>query len=88
MASGTITVHLEDPQYLAFMQRALDRAQRRSPGTVQFQVVSSFEFPTGERLRIVFKDVKWGNLPLSTGSREDYTEGTAEFKCSEASILF
>ena len=87
-AEGSATVHLEDPQYMAFAQRVLDRAQRRNPGTVQFQILTSLEFPTGERVRTVFQDVKFGNIPIRSPGREDAVVGEIEWKCSEAKILF
>ena len=31
-ASGSISIHLETPQYFAFARRVIDRAQRRTPG--------------------------------------------------------
>lgn len=87
-ASGTMDVHLEDPQYLAFVRRVLDRATRRNPGTVQFQIVTSMEFPGGDRVRVVFEDVKFGNLPTRNPGRDEYVSATVEWRCTRASILF
>ena len=64
----------------------LDKARRREPGT-RFNIKSTLNFPNGSRARIIIRDVEFGELPISFGSRSDYGMFSVDYGASEATVL-
>ncbi|MFW6087402.1 MAG: hypothetical protein ACODAG_09365 [Myxococcota bacterium] len=85
---GRCEVHLEDASYFAFAQRVKDRAQRRAPAAGQFNVVTTYTFPDGDRARVLHEDVHFGALPTSAGGRGEYVTATIEWECADGRFLF
>lgn len=81
--SGELEMHLESSVYVAFAERVKDRAQRRSPASGQFNVTGVYNFPNGQRIRWIFIDVFFGDLPLSTGGRGEYVSAKVSFECQD-----
>ncbi len=84
--SGKFELHIRSADILAVIQRIIERSKRRLPGE-RFQIVVTFAFPEGGRRRVVIPDAKFGNIPISTSSRDDYTMVTFEFAADDARIL-
>lgn len=85
---GRCEVQLENSQALAFVQRVKDRAQRRTAASGRFQMMTSLEFPNGERPRVLFPDIFWGSLPFNIGGGDEYVTLTLEFEGSDGRFLF
>jgi hypothetical protein len=68
---GKMDVHFENRDILDFMRRLIDKARRRTPG-VRVNCKVTLAFPGGDRVRILLKDMSFGEIPLSFGSRADY----------------
>lgn len=83
---GKITFHVDTSAWFTLAGRIIDRAQRRTPG-VQFNLIGTFNFPNGQRARMVLQDIYFGAIPTNTGSREDYVEATLDFECSQYRVL-
>lgn len=81
-------LHLERAAYFRFVQRVTDRAQRRLPASVKFNILASISFPDGSRARVLIEDCYFGELPLNVGGRDEYVESTIEIEASQARILF
>lgn len=80
--SGSVEMHLENNQFVTFMNLVQDRSERRAPAAGQFNVSMTFALPNGERARVTCEDVFWGPIPVEVGGRADYVKLSLEFKCS------
>lgn len=69
-----ITFDLASPKVFDFVQRIVDRAQRRASANLKFSVTSALKFPSGERRRMLFPDLKFGEIPTNFGGRDEYGE--------------
>lgn len=69
-----LTFDLTSAAVYKVVQRLIDRAQRRTPYSEKFSVMSSLQFPTGERLRMLFPNLKTGEVPTAFGGRDEYGE--------------
>ncbi len=87
-ARGRMEVHLESQDYFRFVQRIIDRSQRRTPADGVFSVIATLSFPNGQRPRVLLENVFFGAPPINVASREDYISGTVEFECSGVRFLF
>lgn len=87
-ARGRAEIHLESQDYFRFVQRVIDRSQRRAPSDGRFNVLATLSFPNGERPRVLLEDVFFGPPPMNVSSREDYVSATVEFECSNVRYLF
>ena len=85
---GRMELHLESQDYFRFVQRIIDRSQRRSPADGRFNVIATLSFPNGQRPRVLLEDVYFGAPPISVGGREEYVSATVEFECSSVRYLF
>jgi hypothetical protein len=85
---GRAELHLESQEYFQFVQRVLDRSQRRTAADGKFNVVATLSFPNGQRPRVLLDDVFFGPPPVNVSSREDYVSATVEFECSFVRFLF
>lgn len=69
-----ITFDLASPKVFDLVTKAIDRAQRRTSANLKFSVVAALKFPSGERRRMLFPDLKFGEIPTSFGGRDEYGE--------------
>lgn len=79
--SVDLTFDLTDPKVFTLVQAIIDRAQRRTPASGKFNVVSSLAFPTG-RARLIFPNLKFAEIPTAFGGRDEYGEVKFSMKCS------
>lgn len=85
--SGSIELHISDQQTLRVFEMLVDKARRRTPGTL-VNIMSTLSFPNGQRPRMLFPDVEFGALPLNFGSRSDYGTVTLTWEGSEFRVLY
>jgi hypothetical protein len=83
---GKTKHHFDNPEPFNIVRLVINRARNREPGTV-FNLRATLKFPNGQKARIVFRDVAFGPLPISVGSRQDYVSFSLDFACSEAQVL-
>jgi hypothetical protein len=84
--SGKIEFHVSKASVLDVVQRINQKTKRRLPGEL-FQIVTTLSFPDGNRRRIIVPDAKFGAIPLSSPSREDFVTLTFDFAADDATIL-
>jgi len=75
---GRMELHFENGDVLDFIRTLIDKARRRVPG-VRVNVKATFAFPGGGRKRLLLKDLSFGEIPISFGSRTDYGTISLEF---------
>jgi hypothetical protein len=80
---GRMELHFDSPAMFELVERVVDKARRRTPGT-RFNLKSTLNFPSGRRGRLVVPDLEWGEIPMAFGSRSDFGTITLEFAASEA----
>jgi len=84
--SGSMEVHLDDPNAFNFFIQMNDKSKRRLPG-VTVNVKMTLNFPDGRRVRIIVPDVEFGELPVNFGSRSDYGTTSLDFEASDARAI-
>lgn len=84
--SGKVTFHVRSELVLDLIGRINEATKRRLPGE-QFEIVSTLTFPTGNRRRIIVGDAKFGAIPITSPSRDDFTEITFDYAADDARIL-
>lgn len=84
--SGSLEFDLESGDLLDIAQQIIDRARRRTPGTV-INVKAALNFPSGEIRRIVIKDAFFSAIPVSFGGRDEYGSLTLDFEAQDYSFL-
>lgn len=82
--SWRIEGQLSNRAFLDFQQQVIDKASRRTGGAVRIDITTSIIFPNGQLYNIIFEDVAVGPMPVTTGSREDFTTWTLEGSVSRA----
>ena len=80
--SGSTNLHLEGPEIFSFTEMLELRSKRRSPAENKFTALSSFNFPSGQRARIAFEDIFFGEVTVGTGGRAEYVKVPLNWKCS------
>lgn len=83
---GNIEFHFDNSAPLALVTAAVNKARRREPGT-QTNIKCTMAFPSGRRARVVLRDVEFGAMPISFGSRTDYGTFKIAFGCSDGQTL-
>jgi hypothetical protein len=83
---GRFSAHVETAKFLEFQQSLYDRAQRRNPG-FQVNLKTTLRFPTGERIRILVKDLFFGSSPMKISKRDEYVEFSTEFETGNRPLL-
>ena len=73
---------LTNRAYFDFVESIVAKAQRRVGGAVRIDITSTFVFD-GEVYTILFKDCAFESLPVTTGSRTDFTSWTLSGSCSK-----
>ncbi len=81
---GDFETQLTTSSWQRFQQAVIDRATRKDP-TIVFNVIRTDLYPDGSSLVVTYLDVKWGEQPMSVGTRGDYAKVKASFKCSDRS---
>lgn len=76
--SGRFEAHMASGDIFRLEQAIIDRATRRTPGTV-VNLKTTLRFPNGDRIRILIPDVKIGSPSTRAGSRADYVSKSIEF---------
>jgi hypothetical protein len=82
---GDFETHLASSGWIFLVNAIIDRAQRRRPAIV-FNVVRTDLFADGTSLVYTYKDVKWGSIPQTLGSRGDFVKAKFMFKCTERPV--
>jgi hypothetical protein len=80
--SGSFEIHHEKKTLFEMFRSLVDRAKRRTPG-VTVNIKATINYNNGERLRVVFPDVEFGEIPVNIGSRTDYVSTSLDFVCSD-----
>jgi hypothetical protein len=83
---GRIEFHFENQDVFDIIQSIVDRAKRRTPGT-EINIKATLNFPNGDKPRVLIKDVFFGEIPISFGSRTDYGTVGIDFQASDGNIL-
>lgn len=86
--SGQIEGHIDSSEYISFGERVEDRARRRTPAAGKFSLTSSFELPSGGRVRLTFEDIFFGPLPFRAPGQAEYCAFTVQWKCSTLRRVF
>jgi hypothetical protein len=68
---GSMSLNVENQDFLSVMQAVYDRARRRIPGS-QINLKTALQFPNGQRPRIIVKNLFFGEMPFSFASRSEY----------------
>ena len=80
---GRMEMHTDNEDILALFFAIVDKARRRVPGAI-INIKATLNYPNGQRPRMLFPDVEFGELPFNFASRADYGAITLEFACQEA----
>jgi len=84
--SGSTEHHHDSAIPLQLVRTIVDKARQRTPG-VEINMRATLNYPNGQRARIVFRAVEFGELPFSFGGRSEYGTFSLDFACSDAQIL-
>jgi hypothetical protein len=80
--SGQIEGHIETEEWFRFSERVEDRAKRRTPADGVFTCTSTFNLPSGGRVRVTFEDIFFGPMPFRSPGQAEYCAFTLSWKCS------
>ncbi len=83
---GRIEFHFENDDIFGLITSVVDRAKRRVPG-VQINIKATFNFPNGDRPRVLVPNVSFGEIPINFGSRGDYGTMGLEFAAEDFQVL-
>jgi hypothetical protein len=83
--SGSANLHFESAGPFDVLRRILDKASRQTPDTL-FTFLTTIRFSDGTTRRITLPDVSFGNVTLKTSGREDYSEISLSWKCTNPAI--
>lgn len=83
---GNATLHLNTKKAFNIVNAAIENARQRV-GHAIINAKATFNFPNGDRVRIIFPDIAIGAIPISFGGTGDYGEMKLEWECSEPRIL-
>jgi hypothetical protein len=84
---GDFEMHTHSQDWITFLAAIKDRAQRVTPDTV-FNISAVLAYPNGQTPVVFFPDVKFGAMPLSVGSRDDYKKIKVDFVVDDFQITF
>lgn len=87
--SGTIEFQAGEPSALRIISVVVDRARRRAPPYPKITLKSNFTFPeTGRRALIVVPDLKFGDIPINTGGREEHVSLRYSWRAETGRVVF
>lgn len=78
--------HHESKDILALADVIVNKARGRAPGT-RINIKTSFDYPDGDRARVIIPDVEFDTIPVNVGSRTDYVQTKFSGAASEARQL-
>jgi hypothetical protein len=78
-------LHYENSDVFNLVTSVLNRARRRTPGTV-INAKGAFNFPNGQRVRAVVQNIFFGDMPFNFPTRQDY--GTLKLDGEAAGVSF
>jgi len=84
---GTVELTIERGQLFDLLDRIKARAQRRTPADDVFSFLFTFEFPNGDRVRCLFPNVFFGEIPVSSGGRSEYVTVSLPFGTDDGQFL-
>ncbi len=84
--SGKVEFHVSKASFLDLINRIQLVTKRRLPGE-QFELVDTYVFPDGQKRRIIVPNVKFGAIPISNASREDFVTVSFDFAADDARII-
>lgn len=84
---GSIEAHVSGGAMMTFVQAIKDRAQRTTIPEGEFSMVVSVSFGTGQRARILFPDVHFGDVPFKSSARDEFVTISFDFSCSEGLFI-
>lgn len=84
--SGDLEIHNDNSGIFGVVAAIVDKARRRTPGTV-INVQMRFAYPNGQRALVIIPDVEFGEIPISIGSRSDYVSFKLPFEAAEAQVI-
>lgn len=66
----------------------VERASRRTAqSAAKINIISTFNFPNGQRVRATLPDVKFGDIPFANGGRDQYVNTKFTGKCESKPLL-
>ena len=83
---GKAELHIATKDSFTFAKAVIDKARRRTSGTT-INLKATFNFPGGDRVRLLLRDVEFGEMPFDIGGRSDYVGMSLDFACSEATVI-
>lgn len=82
--TGNFNFHPESQDALTLIDLIVQRAKRRTAqAAAVVSVVSTLNFPNGERPRIAIADIQLGDIPVNMGGREAYVDITFPFAADD-----
>ena len=83
---GSAEGHMDSPEAMNIVKTLVEKAQRRNANT-KINMKAAFNYPNGQRARLVLIDVEFGELPISFGSRKDYGMLRLDFASDKLQIV-
>lgn len=83
---GRMEIHSKNVEVFDVVEAIVNKAKNRTPG-VTINVKATLNFPNGQRARLVFRDVAFGEIPFNVGDRASYVSGSLEFQGSDFNRL-
>ena len=84
--SGSLELHMDDPDVFDVVQAIINRATRSTAGT-SINIKAALTFPSGVMKRVLVKDCFFGSIPMEFGSRTDFGTLTLDFEASSMDYL-
>ena len=83
---GRMGFHYANATAYNLAQSVMDRARRRTPGTV-INVKTTVQFPDGSRALLLFADVSFGNIPLAFPGKNEFGTIELDWSCSDGKFV-
>lgn len=78
----------EGGEMFKLIDTIIDRAARRTAqSAVHINIIATFSFPNGQRIRWTLPDVKFQDIPVSIGGRDQYVNGKFSGACEAKPLL-
>lgn len=84
--TGHVDVHFETRDIIDFSRRLIDKARRRTAGA-RVNMKVTLNIPDEDRVRVVLKDLSFGEIPIGFGSRSDYGSISLPFEGEDFGII-
>lgn len=83
---GNISLQIESSEWFDFMVKSKAKAKRETPN-VQFNLIGTFLFPSGDVKQLSIPDVSFGAIPIRIASRTDWVTATLDWEASDYNVL-